>query len=1269
VAQITTKTTTVTRRIGGETTVVTTTTTSIRALPTTGHAAGEDGGDLAISEEGFSNEDVESENSSTAASDSWAPGASLGCAGLGVWAHDAAHETATWSEEVYRLLEHPPAAGDPSWSTMLARLHPEDAAQLTSEVHARNGGTGFGLDVRVATPQPEARWVYVFVRVDRDPKGRLTRLSGFVTDASARKRSESQLRRLAEIGPRSDNLVVLTGVDGRIEWVNAAFMQRTEYSLDEVVGRRPAELLQGPASDATVIAAMSAALRARTPFRGELVNYSKSGKQYWVALTIQPLLGEKGEHTGFMAIQTDTTTRKLADQARELDREIADTLLQATSLDAAAPRLLRSITTLLQVASAQLWRVAPGEEHLLYVAGYGAGVQAMSFVETSRELRFRAGTVFGEVGVGAPGLAWGTRRSQVVREFWGTSRRSAAARAAGIVTVISVPILVQEGVLGVLELGGAALYPGHEELPEKLEQLCRRLAEFELRSLERRRFETMFERSPDGVLLVSPNGTVIQANAEALRLFGRGAGGRLGESLEGAAAMVQEVLDADTAPGPPAPRRMRGVRADGTELHLEVSLAPIGALPTGSNALRQQEQQVLVTVRDVTEQVQIATELEQERETRRNLEVQHHTIERLVRFLPVPLILVSKDGRIEVVNTATTALLGRTAETLLGAPITLLLPRWNDLATSDITNGTREVMLLSPEGHLIPADLRASVFDDGVSQSVLLALIDQREHKRMEGAILHALDAAEASTLAKSRFLANMSHVIRTPLSVILGLSRIALERPPGESTGPYFEKVNAEASNLLRIVSDIFDLSKAEAGDLQLEQVSFPLEETVAAVIERFGITAHERGLALLFEEDGSLPARVLGDPLRFVQILDNVVGNAIKFTESGEVHVTLRARREDGVARVLCVVRDTGIGMRPSTVQDAFRPFTQADASSTRKFGGTGLGLKICKELCDRMGGRIDVESALGRGTTLRVELPFPIDAEGTPPAPDAQLVGLPVLVVSGQPTATRITCALLERLGLRTHAAMPVTPALAALRSARRAGSPVELLVYDAGSSDSDAGAFLARIPVEDRPRAALVVVPVTDALEPGAAGDVAFPVIRLRGPLRPGTLHTSLIEALAGASVTVETGAVGGGTLAGARVLVVDDHPVNVEILRSILEDEGVVVATAANGIEAVARVATAPLGPDGRPFHLVLMDIQMPQMDGLTAARTIRALVDPARASVPIVSLTANSMANDAAKSHDAGMNGHLTKPVDFDALRRTVLHWCAPAGRVDTLSN
>ena len=1266
--ETTTTTTTVTSTSGAATTVTTPTTTTIAAPLGTGRATGEGRSELVRSEERSPVALARAERAPAAASEVRAVGASFGCVGLGVWTYDPARRVGTWSEEVSRLLEHLPSAGPPGWGAMLARLHAEDAVQLADAVDATGGGAGFGMDLRVATQQREARWVHVFVRVDRDPEGRLTWLEGFVTDVSARKRVEFQQRRLAEIAPRSDNLVLLTGVDGRIEWVNPACVKRTEYSFDELFGRRPADLLQGPASDATVIAEMSAALRARRTFSGEIVNYSKSGKQYWVALTIQPLLGELGEHTGFMAIQSDVTSRKLAEQARELEHEVAATLLQSASLAEAADDLLRTITTVLKVASAQLWRVEHGAEELVYVAGFGANPLAKSFVAVTRELGFRAGTVFGEVGVGAPGLAWGTRRSQVVREVRGTSRRSDAARAAGIVTVISVPILIPDGVLGVLELGGAALYPGHEELPEQLEQLCRRLAEFELRSLERRRFETIFERSPDGVLLVSPSGTVMHANAEALRLFQRGIGGRLSDWMEGTARMVEGALSPDSPEVRLPARPVRGVRADGKELHLEVSLAPIVALAPGSSGPA--ERQVLVTVRDMTEQLQVKTDLARERESRRILEVQKHTIERLVRFSPIPLLLVSMEGRIELVNTAATTLLGRPVEALLGAPMSLLLPSWNQLVKEEMTEQPREVMLLSPEGHLIPADLRTSAFDDGATQSVLLALVDQREHKRIEGAILEALDAAEAATLAKSRFLANMSHELRTPLNVILGMSRVALQRPPSEESHRCLAKVNDEAQHLLRIVSDILDLSKVESGELRLEASPFELEATLGEVVDRFGINAQERGIDLLFEEDGSLPARVIGDPLRFSQIVGNLIGNALKFTERGEVLVSVHARRDGGVARVVCAVRDTGIGMSPETVREIFKAFTQADTSTTRKYGGTGLGLSICKKLCEQMGGEIDVESGLGRGTTVRLEIPFPIDLEATPEVLDARLARLPVLVVSSQPTNRRIASALLRRLGLRAQTAGTAETALAALRTARQGVTPIELMVCDARLSLGDARAFLRQIPVSDRPRGVVIVTAEAESFEPDPSAEPGMGVVRVRGPVRAGPLITALAGLIDGAVETPRVRRVGPrSALAGARVLVVDDHPLNVEIVASILSEQGATVTTAANGAEALDQVANAPLGDDGRPFLLVLMDIQMPKMDGLTAARAIRALSEPDRAGVPIVAMTANAMPDDVTKSLHAGMNGHLTKPIDFDMLRRTVLQWCAPEGQEVTLSN
>jgi len=927
----------------------------------------------------------------------------LDAAGVGVWEHSPQDGTCTWSAALFRLLALPPATVRPAWEALMSAFHPDDGAEVARRIAATDDGEGFELDVRVKRLGGE-RWAHQRVQVSRDAEGRVARVLGWMTDITPRKRAELRARRLALIAPRSDNLVVLTGPDARIEWVNEAFSARTGFTLDEAVGHKPGALLQGPSTSPEAILAMRAAIAERDIYRGDVVNYTKDGVPYWVSVYIQPIVHADGEFSGFMSISSDVTARRLADQARDLDRAVAATLLRATSFAEAAPEILRNITRILRVAAAQVWRVEPGEPALVYVAGHGEGAAATAFVELSRSIAFTSGESPAEVGTGAPGAAWGTRRASVLRELPAHSRRAAAARAAGIVPLVAIPILGADTVIGVLELAGTALYPGHELMPETLERACVRIAEFELRASEHRRFEA-------------------------------------------------------------------------------------------------------------------------EQERLRSLQIQHSTIERLIVFSPIPLLLVSSAGRIRLVNAVASVLLDRPPEQLLGAAITSLLPEWDTIAGAGLREGAvHEVVVRASDGRELHADLHASHFEDGVERSVLVALIDQSERKRAERTITQARDAAEMATLAKSRFLANMSHEIRTPLNVILGISRLALGKPMAEEPRRYLRHVHDEAVGLLGIISDILDISKVEAGQMKVERVEFALGEVVRGAIERFGLKAREKSILLGFAEEGSLPEGVVGDPLRLSQILNNVLGNALKFTEHGEVHLTMRATPvEAGSSRLTCVVRDTGIGMSPETVNQLFQAFMQADASTTRKYGGTGLGLSICKQLCELMGGIISVESALGRGTTVRIELPFevPIAAPRVAPAP---------------------------------------------------------------------AG--------------------------PGAA-------------------------------------------LRGARVLVVDDHPLNIAIVKDVLELSDVTVTTAFNGQEAIARVERDPAGPDGRPYDVVFMDVQMPVMDGLTAARRIRALADPARAAIPIVAMTANAMSEDAAKSVAAGMNEHLTKPIDFDELRRSVLRWSA----------
>jgi len=371
-----------------------------------------------------------------------------------------------------------------------------------------------------------------------DPSSPLARLPGPAVADTARR-----LQMLAAVARRTGNAVIVTGVDGVIEWVNEGFTRLTEFTPEEVLGKRPGQFLQGQETSAESRAAMSAAIRERRPFRVVVLNYARSGRQYWVRVEAEPTFDDQGRFNGYIALETDVTERRIAEGREAVTKRVGDLLLSCDSIESAARIVTDELVRTLDVRAAQVWTVVPGVVHLRYEAGAIALPEAQAWVDATRGNTFQRGTEW-VVGVGAPGAAWGTGQVCIKTDFWQKdtngqfSRRAAAARAAGIRTVCSVPVHGTDGVVAVIEIGGSHTYPGHEQLPSLVERVAQQLGAFILREQSRRSFEAIFRHSPDAVLVVDSAGTVSRTNARATVLFGEVEGRPLDSLLEGGAALL-----------------------------------------------------------------------------------------------------------------------------------------------------------------------------------------------------------------------------------------------------------------------------------------------------------------------------------------------------------------------------------------------------------------------------------------------------------------------------------------------------------------------------------------------------------------------------------------------------------------------------------------------------------------------------------------------------------------------------------------------------------
>ncbi|HDP67017.1 MAG TPA: PAS domain S-box protein [Candidatus Marinimicrobia bacterium] len=663
-------------------------------------------------------------------------------------------------------------------------------------------------------------------------------------------------------------------------------------------------------------------------------------------------------------------------------------------------------------------------------------------------------------------------------------------------------------------------------------------------------------------------------------------------------------------------------------------------------------------VNEVEIRKKIASTLEQSRESLRII----------IESMPLPVVLVNRDGTIRDVNQTAVELLGYASKSdLVNRNYHLIHPTTG--GESDLLRRIekQETRYLTKDNRSIPV-LKSAVPIVIEGEEILLeGFVDITRIKAMERELVQAREQALEAARAKSDFLANMSHEIRTPMNAIIGLSHLVLQTKMDAKQYDYVTKIKSSAQNLLEIINDILDFSKIEARKLKLEKIDFDLEKVFQDTANVVTFKAHEKNLEIIFYIAKDVPQYLIGDPLRLHQILANLTNNSVKFTNAGEIYVQAELlETHNHSVTIQFSVRDTGIGMTPEQQRRLFQSFSQADSSTTRRYGGTGLGLAICKQLTEMMGGKIWVESTKGKGSTFfftaRFEKQKSQKIKQLTPSPD--LRGLKVLACDDNESSLRLLKETLESFKFHVETAQSGAAALELLK--RNRSAPYQLLLVDWKMPEMDGLETIRKIHAEREIGSIPAIIMVSAYGQEKIINEVQKVGIDafLMKPVSTSTLFDTIMQVFGKAAPKRKRQATRGqqlhGEIArieGADILLVEDNEINQQVTAELLLATGMSVTIAENGKAAVEKCRARA----DSPYDLIFMDLEMPVMDGYAATKEIRRL--PKMSTVPIIALTADAMSGVKDVALETGMNDYITKPIDPKEIHEMLIKWIPAKSR------
>jgi PAS domain S-box-containing protein len=764
----------------------------------------------------------------------------------------------------------------------------------------------------------------------------------------------------------------------------------------------------------------------------------------------------------------------------------------------------------------------------------------------------------------------------------------------------------------------------------------------------------------DGVVSLDRANNVVEWNDGARKIFGHSRKEAVGKDLDRlvGGARIKEALGITRSV---LHRKNQVIQAesvryrkDGTPVDVSITASPIlmkGKIEGG-----------VAIYKNISERKKREKEIEN---VQRELQSLKEFNENIVNSLAEGIVLEDARGRVVFVNPLMESLLGFIASELVGrhqrifiSPEELARIQGKTRSRTKKTLETYETRFRSKSGDEIPVLVSArSLFEKGRFTGVLSAVTDISEQKRVEEALRASQLESQAANAAKSEFLANMSHEIRTPMNGIIGMTELALDTPLSPEQRDYLESIKASADSLLTIINDILDFSKIEARMIDFEPIRFGLRDAIEETAASLALGAHQKGLELVCRVQPDVPDSLVGDVRRLRQIIINLAGNSIKFTRRGEVLIeaAIESRtRNHAVLRI--TVSDTGIGIPPEKQGAIFQPFVQADGSTTRKYGGTGLGLAISAQLVAMMGGRIGVESKPGRGSRFSFTVRFGIQKQGarkTVAVEPAELRDLSVLVVDDNSTNRRILREILTRWRMRPEDVPSGRDALSLLSRRARKGARFSLALVDANMPEMDGFTLIERI----RGNPSFNGLKIMVLTSSDRRGDTArCRELGVQAYLTKPVKQSELLDAILLTQGAASTSGRGKSFITRAsaselriplRILLGEDNPINRKVAVHLLEKQGHTVRTASDGREVLSAL-------EEERFDLVLMDVQMPEVDGFEATAIIREKEKGGSDRLPIVALTAHALKEDRKRCLDAGMDDYVSKPLRPEEFFRTI---------------